>query len=84
MTLPPVRPQQSAWSPGAYHQYDSERLPPQSYPSATVAERPQGHPVDHSVPSAPFANAGPPGFQFYPAGQQQPSPNELWHHGRRL
>jgi hypothetical protein len=40
------------------------------------------------IPTAPFANAGPPGFQFYttPAQQQPPSPLHSfnWPRGRRL
>jgi hypothetical protein len=39
------------------------------------------------IPSAPFANAGPPGFQFYTTpAQQPPSPPQFynWSRGRRL
>lgn len=45
-------------------------------------------PVDHRqspTPSAPFANAGPPGIHFYPTPSQQASPIHYtnWHRGRQ-
>lgn len=60
-----------------YEMPGSNSLPEQTYSTSPI------------IPSAPFANAGPPGFQFYttPPAPAQPSPLQNsynWSRGRRL
>lgn len=61
---------------------------PHEYPACNArTAQPQPQYSASPIPSAPFANAGPPGFQFYTTPiQQQPSPlhNYNWSRGRRL
>jgi len=84
-TLPPVTmlPQftDRAWS------RTQAVLPQPPYHSPYHQTHPGMHvAVDDSVPSAPFANAGPPGVQFYYNNSMQPqrmSPEYYWSRGRR-
>ncbi|KAH9947355.1 cyclin-domain-containing protein [Amylocystis lapponica] len=52
-------------------------------PAGRQVHRPQQQFGDTHVPSAPFANAGPPGFQFY-ATAPHPDAAHVLHRGRRL
>ncbi|THH12966.1 hypothetical protein EW146_g7195 [Bondarzewia mesenterica] len=86
MTLPPVfsHPHNGFWPhhrPEAFPPYDA--APARSYALESGVDHRDS--MDGSVPSAPFANAGPPGVQFYPTpGSLQSSPDYYWHRGRRL
>ncbi|KAI0045731.1 hypothetical protein FA95DRAFT_1521155 [Auriscalpium vulgare] len=76
--LPPVLPppSHSAWAPAPPAQYDA-------YYSQPYAQEPV---QEGAVPSAPFANAGPPGVHYYyptPAPQRS-SPDAYWRRGRRI
>ncbi|KAG6909085.1 hypothetical protein DXG01_002066 [Tephrocybe rancida] len=68
-------------------QYETLAPPPQTPAPATVRYTAQQMDSESPVPSAPFANAGPPGVQFYPTPVVQnssslyPPPN--WTRGRR-
>lgn len=80
-TLPPVfYSHDGPWS----HHNSFAPVHSQSYGiPAPAADRHEM--VDSSVPSAPFANAGPPGVQFYPPPRPpQPSSDYYWRRGRRL
>lgn len=59
-------------------QQQQQQLPPHQYYTQLN---------DSPIPTAPFANAGPPGFQFYTTpAQLSPSPAHSynWSRGRRL
>ncbi|THG97384.1 hypothetical protein EW026_g4601 [Hermanssonia centrifuga] len=60
-------------------------MPAATQPYASQQEE-QVQPVcERDIPSAPFANAGPPGVQFYlNNAQQQHTPEYHWSRGRRL
>ncbi|KAA1468359.1 hypothetical protein DENSPDRAFT_833625 [Dentipellis sp. KUC8613] len=87
-TLPPVLPplQAGPWAQhgvGAPSQYETRA----SRTHEAQEPVPDSHdPMDGSVTSAPFANAGPPGVHFYPTPvPQRSSPDDYyWRRGRRL
>ncbi|TFY78976.1 hypothetical protein EWM64_g5034 [Hericium alpestre] len=83
--LPPVLPP-GTWADHCLNAVSHYEAPASRTYEAQEPVRDARDPVDGSVPSAPFANAGPPGVHFYPTPvPQRSSPDDYyWRRGRRL